>query len=131
MSHDPLYTSEDKTRLLQELESVTSTANRLPALPNPAHVEELHELFGKVVGLKKEEIVEAPVQTPVVRMTHTQLKAMRGVSAKAKGPSGTGPSFSQTMIMFVCSIKDFFKATKNRGALTCAKKRDTSQKKKN
>lgn len=130
MSQESLYSSEDKTRLLQELEKATSTGNRIPALQNSQHADELHELFGQVVGLPKEEPVAEVPKEAIVKMTHGDLRALKGASNKVKVSGGSGPSLMQSIVMFICSIKDAFTATTSKGAENCEKKRASGLQKK-
>lgn len=98
MANELLYEA-DKQRLLKELETATITSTRLPALENSEHTEALHDLFGQVVGLPKES--QAPPKPKSPRMTNTELKAMKTVSAKVEDPKVSFLQMgSQIMIRF-------------------------------
>jgi hypothetical protein len=128
MTTEPLYSQADKERLLQELEVLTTTGTRVPvAQPDSESVDALHDLFGQVVGLPKEEDLVPP--QPMVKgpkMTDKELRAMRGVTATAKvkvpGSGGLMPLF-QAVIKSWCAVTGFFADRKTKGAETCEKKR--------
>ncbi|MDZ4836357.1 MAG: hypothetical protein SGJ27_21460 [Candidatus Melainabacteria bacterium] len=121
MSQELLYSS-DKGRLLKELEVATTTANRLPALPNPEHVEALHDLFGQVVGLKEEAPPVVKPKSP--RMTNNQLKAMKVASTKVEtSKDGLMQPVFQIFIKIGDAFKNVFCSSKTKGAETCARKR--------
>jgi hypothetical protein len=119
MSKDLLYSS-DAHRLLKELE-VTASSTRLPALKNPEHVEELHDLFGQVVGLPKDAVVAVKPKSP--RMTNNELKAMKVVTNKVETPRFTMLPVLQVAAKFFAQVQDMFKTSKNKGAVACQQKR--------
>ncbi len=88
MAHDLLYSS-DKQRLLEELAEAASDADhhQRDRLMSSQNVDELHELFGKVVGLPAEEEYEPAAPEKGPRMTHQQLNSMKHVSLKVTDPT--------------------------------------------
>ncbi len=128
MTTESLYSPADKERLLQELEVLTTTGTRVPIVqPDAECVDALHDLFGQVVGLPKEEdLVPPPPKVKGPKMTHQQLAAMKGVTASAKvktpGSGGLMPLF-QVVIKSWCAVTGFFADRKTKGAEACAKKR--------
>lgn len=121
MSQEILYSSDAK-RLLQELETITSSSTNLPVVKTSEHDEALHELFGQVVGLPKE--AEAPVKPKSPRMTNNELKAMKVATNKVESKRGGSKiQVLQAIARFFAQIEDVFKARKSKGAAACQQKR--------
>lgn len=118
MAQDLLY---DKDKLLEELsKSGTNLENFKPPESNQ-EVDELHELFGQVVGLQTETEPAKPKER-APRMTHQQLTAMKVVAKKVEDPRVSFMQlFSQSLIQIGCAVKSWF-TSNNSARVACQDK---------